>query len=243
MQVHVRVNTFFFSNFAFVTIELSIQLPNPFKILSTHKSLLVPLCLCTLSLLYCHLGCFGAVACSQTNPPPSNKGLTFFYNERQLPVSLLRVICRKGHADFSQSNWLSQGQHPLHSQMPVSMEVIFTRSCRVSQKTQLFSDPGFKLTNCAPVCHKYLGQIAFYLAQILSGDRSQVGQFKSWIRKKLRFLGHPKVMTVQYFWRSLLLRYRLKLTTSRVSGRGCKNGPVRLTVYLCVCLFVSALTD
>ncbi len=33
---------------------------------------------------------------------------------------------------------------------------------------------------------------AFYLAQILSGDRSQVGQFKSWIRKKLRFLGHPR---------------------------------------------------
>ncbi len=41
---------------------------------------------------------------------------------------------------------------------------------------------------------KYLGQ--FYFAQILGhvgGDKSQVGQFTSWIREKLCFLGHPNV--------------------------------------------------
>ncbi len=54
------------------------------------------------------------------------------------------------------------------------------------KKMQLFSDAVFKLTNQAPVYYKYLGQIktksemfGFYLAYILSGDRSQVGQFKS----------------------------------------------------------------
>ncbi len=45
-----------------------------------------------------------------------------------------------------------------------------------------------------PVC-----TISIKAKYIISGDRSQVGQFKSWIQKKLRLLGHPTPLSQSCF--------------------------------------------
>ncbi len=80
---------------------------------------------------------------------------------------------------------------------------------------------------------------AFYSAQILSGDRSQVGQFKSWIRKKLRFLGHPilqsrenKMKVVFFILVGSILLLSAKKRTERLSNNGLIQGGLILTVQL-----------
>ncbi len=70
---------------------------------------------------------------------------------------------------------------------------------RVSQKMQLFSDPGFKLTNSAPVPTKYLGKII--LPKYLGYTGAQLVNLNPGSENRLRFSG------LLFFWDSLFLGF------------------------------------